>query len=267
MRPTNVLPAVCVVVIALWTGCAPTVGEVGGARTAVLPEIDVVQVKEHADEALRLAQEAKLDARVLNTKFAEVDNRLILLSEDIAAVSAARLEEIENRLSLLVEAFRDLKVQVEALEGRPRAPVRRTSATPPTFSPRSAAELLTSSEYDLYQKALEVFDARNYEKARELLTDQLKAYPEGDYADRATYWIGETYMMRDQFAKAIASFKQVTDYPRSAKLDDASFKIALAHLKMGQADHARKQFRQVVDQHPNSDYAARARKYLTELDK
>ena len=114
MKSINAIVTILMVTI-LGTGCAPTVKEVG-TETAVLPEIDVVQVKEHANEALRLAQEAKLDVQVMNTKFAEIDNRLILLSEDIAAVSAARLEEIENRLSLLVEAFRDLKVQVDAID-------------------------------------------------------------------------------------------------------------------------------------------------------
>jgi tol-pal system protein YbgF len=248
----------------LWTGCASTVGG-AGAQTTVLPEIDVVQVKEHADEALRLAQEAKLDVQVMNTKFAEVDNRLILMSEEISAVSAAKLEEIENRLALLVEAFRDLKTQVAALEGRPAA--RRAPRKQATFSPKSAATLLTSSEYDLYQKALQVFDSRNYPKARELLTQQLDKHPGGDYADRANYWIGETYMMQEQFAKAIASFNRVAQYERSAKLDDARFKVALAYLKMGRADHAREQFQNVVDNHPNSDYAARARKYLQDLTK
>ncbi|MBD3316802.1 MAG: outer membrane protein assembly factor BamD, partial [Chitinivibrionales bacterium] len=109
------------------------------------------------------------------------------------------------------------------------------------------------------------FDSRNYAKARGILKEQLNKYPEGDYADRAHYWVGETYLVRDQLPEAIASFNRVSRFTRSTKLDDARFKVALAYLKMGKNDHAREEFRKVISHYPESDYAARARKYLTEL--
>ena len=46
--------------------CAKNVPPPEGS--ALLPEIDVIQVKENSDEALKLAQEAKLDVEALNSK-------------------------------------------------------------------------------------------------------------------------------------------------------------------------------------------------------
>ena len=84
-----------VAALVLLGGCAASM-EQGAGSEALLPEIDVVQVKENSEEALRLAQEAKLDIDVINTKLTEIDNKLISFQDDLSSVSPAKIEEIEN---------------------------------------------------------------------------------------------------------------------------------------------------------------------------
>jgi tol-pal system protein YbgF len=257
-----------IALLLMLVGCAGSMKQI--ENEALLPEIDVIQVKENSDEALKLSQEAKLDVEALANRVTEIDNKQIALSEEISSVSAAKIEEIENRLAFLVEAFKDLQAQIKVLETMPvrtvtPKPQAKTSPTDPTFSPSSAADLITSSEYDVYQTALRTFNNRQYEQAIKLFNDMLNQYPTGQYADNAYYWKGECYYAQTDFASAIASFKKVSDFQNSPKADDAQLKIGLSFLKMGQQGPAVEELKKLVDRYPGSEYVPRAKKYLEEI--
>ncbi|MBN1578884.1 MAG: tol-pal system protein YbgF [Chitinispirillaceae bacterium] len=238
-------------------GCAASHQQIG--NEALLPEIDVIQVKEHSDEALKLAQEAKLDVEMVTNKLTEIDNRLILLSEEVSSVSIAKIEELENRLALLIEAYKDLQAQVTALEAMPRTSSKK-NRPPATFSPA-----LGSPEYDLYQTGIRTFENRVYDKAIEIFTDVIKQYPQGKYVDNARYWIGECYYALGDYASGIASFTHVFDSKNSSKADDAQFKIGLSYLRMGQQAMAKAELKKLIDRYPASEYIERAKKYLGEI--
>jgi len=244
-------------------GCA---GSSGGKKAdSLLPEIDVVQVKENSDEALRLAQEAKLDVEMANTKLMEIDNRLVLLREDVSSVSIAKIEELEHKIALLVEALKDIQSQIDALEVSPR--VRKKRSGPATFKPASASGILsTTPEYDAYQHALRVFNARNYTEARKLFFTLLKEHPRGKFADNAQYWIGECYYALGDFAQAISAFKKVFGFTNSTKADDAQYKTAKAYLSMGQKAIARSEWEKLLTRYPSSEYVPRVKKALADLN-
>jgi tol-pal system protein YbgF len=250
----------------LYAGCAGTVPKT--QADAILPEIDVVQVKENSEEALKIAQESKLDVEVINNKLTEVDNKLVSLSEDVSSISLAKIEEIENRLALLVEAFKDLQAQVVALQNAPviRAPAKPLLQGPATFSPSSASAALSGgSEYDAYQNALRVFNSRNYEQAEKLFVDIIKQFPLGAYADNCWYWSGECNYARMDWAKAIAMFQKVFEFKNSTKADDAQLKLGMCYLKMGQTALSKAEFKKLIERYPGSEYTPRAQKYLSEI--
>lgn len=250
--------------IALLGGCAGSVQQIH--NEALLPEIDVIQVKENSDEALKLAQETKLEINALSAKMAELDKKIILLSEEISSVSAAKIEELENRLSLLVEAYKDLHAQIKAIETMSLRVTQKTKKGPePTFSPASAVSLVSSPEYDLYQQALQIFNKRQYEEAIALFNNLLKHYPDGQYAANANYWIGECYYAINDFASAINAFKKVLTFKHNQKGDDAQNKIALCLLKMGRSLEAKAEFKKLVERYPASEFVPRAKQYLKEI--
>ena len=256
-----VLTAFC---LGLLIGCASSIKQSEGET--LLPEIDVVQVKEYSEEALKLAQEAKMDVQLVNTKLADIDNRLVVLSEEVANVSQARIEELENRLSLLIEAFKDLHEQMAAIEVLPQIRIKKKKK-PAVFKPSQAGSFITSSEYDQYQKALQTFDKRLYDQAQGLFSGILKKFPDGEYTDKAQYWIGECYYAKNDYAGAIASFNKVLKYKKTSKGDDAMLKIGMSYIRMGKNDKAIEQLKTLIDRYPASEYVPRAKKYLTEIRK
>jgi tol-pal system protein YbgF len=249
--------------LVVFAGCAGT--QKKPVAEAILPEIDVVQVKENSEEALKIAQETKLDVEVINTKLTELDNKLVALSEEASNVSVAKIEELENRLSLLVEAFKDLQAQVTALQNAPavRPKGAPAAAGPATFSPSSA--LSTGTEYESYQNALRVFNTRNYAQAEKMFSEIVKQYPAGTYADNCYYWSGECGYASGDYAKAISQFQKVFGFKNSSKADDAQLKLGMCYMKMGQTALAREEFKKLVDRYPASEYVPRAKKYLAEM--
>lgn len=245
-------------------GCAGSVQQI--QNEALLPEIDVIQVKENSDEALKLAQEAKLEVDVLSNKIAELDNKIILLSEEISSVSAAKIEELENRLSLLVEAYKDLQAQIKAIEAMPvRVVSKPQKPSEPTFSPSTAISLVTTPEYDLYQNALQTFNKRQYDNAIALFNDLIKQYPEGQYTGNSYYWVGECYYAGNDYASAIVSFQKVLTYKHNQKGDDAQNRVAICYLKMGQPETAKNEFKKLIDRYPASEFTSRAKQYIDSI--
>ncbi len=247
------------------TGCAPTLDQV--ESETLLPEIDIVRLKENSDEALKLAQETKLEFEAVNSRLSDMNNRIMVLNEEVSGVSLAKIEEIENRLSLLIEAYKDLHETVSALEVLPQVRVNksRKPKPDPTFSPTGKSGLLSTNEYDLYSKALDTFDRRNYSLARKMFSDILKQYPDGKYASRAHYWIGECFYASGDYASAIAAFNKVIEYAQGTKKDDAQMKLGMSYLLMGNNSRAKEEFTTLVNRYPNSEYMRRAKRYLSNI--
>jgi len=263
---TACLCAVAVLVFALAAGAQSK--RRGSAETdAILPQIDVIRVKESSDEALRTANEVKREVARLNAKLVELDNRILLLSEEVSKVSTAKIEELETRLALLTEAYKDMHIMLQSLEAHVR-PAPKPAAKPntATFTTTASGDLVLSSpEYDLYQSGLRLFNSRSYEKAITMFADCLAKFPDGEYRDRARYWIGECQYQLGNMEQAIEEYKKVFTYTNSTKADAAQFQIALAHQKLGQTERSRAEFRRLIERYPASSYVERAKKYLADL--
>jgi tol-pal system protein YbgF len=281
-------------------GCAaPLKDQV--ARETVLPELDVDQVRKNTEEALKQSMTVKLDAELLAVKVADLDERVISLTEDLSNVSSARFEEIETRLTLITEAIKNQQAQMQQLEavmrGGPMPAVSITGVSPgtgttgdsshgkggfwgtmpgqkgagagqgvgATFSPSSAAALIFSPEYDVYQAGLRLFGNHKYQLAIKTFEGMLQQFPEGKYADNANYWIGESYFALEEYSSGIGYFEKVMTFNGSSKIDDAQYKLGLSYLKMGQQPMAKEIFRKFLEQNPGSEFSTRVQRYLKQL--
>lgn len=249
-------------VAGLLAGCAVQTKQL--ANEALLPEIDVVQVKENSDQALKLSQEIKLDVEALNTKLTENDNKLTMLADGVSSVSTAKIEEIENRMSLLIEAIKDIHAQIRNLETMGLRSSKTTASGPaPTFSP--AGQILGSAENELYNTGLRAFNSRNYKKAIKIFTDVITRFPSGEYTDNANFWIGECFYSLGEFPSALKSYEKVLTFKSSSKADDAQFKLGVTYNKMGQQTLAKQELDKLINRYPASEYVSRAKKMLDEI--
>ncbi len=251
------------------SGCAsapPAVPE----GDVLLPEIDIVQVKESSDEAIKIAQESKLDVEVLNSRLTEINHQLVNFSEEMASVSSAKIEEMENKMTVLTEEVKNIYKELDSLRKKCNTPPRKTQPAifeSSTFGPGSADRLMSLSQDERrYRQAQSFFNAGQFVNAVVAFKEALKAAPEGKNAPDCQYWIGECYFKLSQYAYAIANYKKVFSYSKSDKADDAQMRIAISYSKLGDNEQAVVEFKNLLKIYPQSEYADEARKLISQLE-
>jgi tol-pal system protein YbgF len=133
-----------------------------------------------------------------------------------------------------------------ARDGAPREP-----------TPRSA-EAETA-----YQTALAAFRAREYGQAVLEFLDFLGKYPKHSLAPNAQYWIGEAYYIQRDWRQSLIEFQKVLDYNApNGRAGEALLKIGLCHASLREAARARAAWQRIVQEHPDSEAASKAKNLL-----
>ena len=116
-----------------------------------------------------------------------------------------------------------------------------------------------------YEAARALYNDRQYERAVKEFAAILSASPGSDLADNAQYWIGECYYGMGRFRQALTEFTKVFAYRNTEKDDDAQLKIARCYLSLGEKDRALMALRKLIDEYPESEYVANARREIRYL--
>ncbi|MBF0432962.1 MAG: tetratricopeptide repeat protein [Fibrobacteria bacterium] len=256
--------------LSFFWGCASSsLPSFNSKNNVVLPEIDVIQVKENSDEALKISRDAKLDIDAINTKLIEIDNKLLIIGEELSTFSAAKLEELENRVAILAEENRLLQQSV--IKGDKKGNKNETSqykqnTFTPKPSPKRDKPILNETESQTYKMASDLFYARKFTQAIAQYDKILKEYPKGVYGDNANYWKAECHYAMGNYAKAINSYQRIFSYPNSEKGDDAQFKIGMSYLRTGDKNQAVTELKKLLSLYPDSEFIGRAKKELSKLE-
>lgn len=265
--PLFLIPAAAaLLILAACAGNPPAVPE----GDVLLPEIDIVTVKEHSDEALKIAQETKLDMEVLNSRVTEINNQLLNFSEEMASVSSTKIEELENRVIILTEELKKVYFELDSLRKKVNVAPRKTQPSifdANVFAPGKDEQLLSlPADQRRYRQGQNFFNAGQYVNAVVAFKEALKTAPQGKEADNAQFWTGECYFKLGQYAYAIANFKKVFSYTNSEKADDAQMRIAIAYSKLGDNEQAVVEFKNLLKIYPQSEFTGEARKYISQLE-
>ena len=104
---------------------------------------------------------------------------------------------------------------------------------PPLAGDGSPADLKILEQQG-YQQAFDLLKAAKYDQAVVAFEQFLQLYPEGSYADNARYWIGESYYVTRNFAKALLQFNQlIENHPQSGKRAGTQLKIGYIYYEQG----------------------------------
>jgi len=156
-------------------------------------------------------------------------------------------------------------------------PARASSAQAPTPSVSAGSSGTSASgsageptdpvaEQKAYKDAFGLLKSGRYEDAATAFQDFLTAYGQGEFADNAQYWLGETFYVTRQFDLALAEFQTlVMQHPKSQKLTHAMLKIGYIHDELGQPAEARQALGQLIERFPKTTAAGLAKKRLQRL--
>lgn len=191
------------------------------------------------------------------------------VEQDLSQLSArvdetnARIGSLQQELVSMRQTQQPLLVPpTDAAEGEdaPSTAAQDDSAAPPPVIAGGP------SATDIYNQARIDYTQGRYALAISGFQDVLDFDPNGDLADNAHYWIGESYFAQRQYERAIEFFDTVVrEYPDSNKRSDAYLKKAMSLENMGRRSEAMLMYELVIEQFPRTQHQQIARSRLEEL--
>lgn len=237
-----------------------------------------------------VAQRASLGERVaaLEAQAANNQGNIELLNQISALRDEVRflrgqVEELQQQNQALEASVRnqylDLDDRLNQLEGgaQPAAPAApaaadggaaaapRTAPAPSAAEPAPAvfgdAGLLANAadERAAYETAFAALRSGDYEGSARLFGEFLRLYPAGTYAPNATYWLGESYYVTQDYARAQAQFEALLQrWPTHDKAPGALLKVGLSQYGQRDLVAAEATLTRVGEQYPGTDAARTA---------
>ena len=203
----------------------------------------------------------------------ELVNQLGQLRSEVQALRG-QIEELQQQLEQAKQGQRsqylDLDGRLNRLEGgtpasssssvapsSPKPPVASTGGMMPS-EPVSGA-MAGMDERSAYNFAFEALKGGDYVESSRRFRDFLGAFPGGQYAPNALYWLGESYYVTQNYALAGDQFQSLMDrFPTHDKAPGALLKLGLSQYGLKQYAAADATLRQVLQRYPNSDVARTA---------
>ena len=119
------------------------------------------------------------------------------------------------------------------------------------------------SEIDLYNAALNDYQAGRYDLSLAAFREYLRLYPDGTSPDNAQFWIGKIHLDQGQHEDAIRELERLlADYPETDKAAQATFYLGNANRALGNEERARAYYRDVIERYPASQESQLARREL-----
>ncbi len=219
---------------------------------------------------LAIAQRASLADRVaaLEARSAGEQNATDLVNQVTqltAEVQSLRgqIEELQQQLEQAKQSQRaqylDLSGRLDRLEGGAGAGSASASVAPAPVAPTPASTASAPAgrdEQGSYDNAFDALKNGDYVEAARRLRDFLDAYPDGQLAPNALYWLGESYYVTQNYTLAGEQFRTLLDrYPSHDKASGALLKLGLSQYGLKQYDAADATLRAVVRRYPGTDVA------------
>jgi len=150
-----------------------------------------------------------------------------------------------------------------------RAPVDGGSATSAIDAgDEGAAAVLAdpAEERRMYESAFDALKEGRYAEAARRFQGFLNAYPNGEFAPNALYWLGESYYVTQNYQIALDTFQRLLrDFPSSSKSPDALLKVGYSYYELRRWPEAEATLNDVVQKYPDSTVARLAQGRLRAL--
>ena len=220
------------------------------------------------------SQEAASKANEAEALRSEVEDLRLAVnaSYDRERALAQRLQSTEENNAQLRQELEQQHGQLGSLKGRlDTLTVSSTTVAVglPTAasgsSPDRPSRASTGSVPRRYEAARSHYTDRQYERAVKEFAAILRSAPDSDLADNAQYWLGECYFGMGRFRQALTEFTKVFAYRNTEKDDDAQLKIARCYLSLGEKNQALSALRKLINEYPESEDVANARRELRQL--
>lgn len=123
-----------------------------------------------------------------------------------------------------------------------------------------------ADERRAYDQAFQALKDGRYAESARRFQSFMEQFPDGQFADNAQYWLGESYYVTQNYRVALDTFRQLLErFPQSAKTPDALLKIGYCHYELREWAEAEAVLNQVIERFPDTTVARLAQGRLRAL--
>jgi len=233
------------------------------------------QDKQQLNTSIQQLQDVQAKGEMLQqqqtSKLATLQDRVEALEKlnqtqqaEVKALSS-HLERLQHKKKARVKR----PIHKPAVKIQPKQRTTAVKALPPVMPvavPKVDQAAAAEAEKNAYTSAYLALKSGRYDEAANAFNKQLDMYPDGEYADQAWYWLGETRFAQNATGKAFNAFKYVADHYAN------SVKHAAALLKLGQIAESKQHYQQsamyykrLIQEHADSSLAEQAREALGQV--
>ena len=245
-------------VLLLFSGCAAT-GDASWKkeRVGVLESLQKTESEQSAIKATMSQMEKRMTELEMSLEEQQEVNSELSARLDAMNESSASGKKITSRVAS--SSQKKLARQLEKIGSNIRSAAKKASPSAMATNPES--------EKNAYTSAYLALKSGRYDEASQAFKSLLLKHPQGEYADQANYWLGESYFSQQKMKQAIDAFKKVANnYPDSAKHPAALLKLASAYQESNRKGDAKAVLQRLINQHPESNAAEQARTRLKAIE-
>lgn len=267
-------------------------------QAAIEQPVAKAQLDEYGDNSDEVALARDNHESSNNSESAELLNKLQGLQQDVQELRG-QLEVQAHDLKLLQQQqlafYKDLDARMRSdatkpvqsaqakppheLSIGPNVAAAATKTTPPVqpteataLEKQITAGIVNSSrsnpanEQISYLAAYDLVKNKHFDDALVAMQAFVAQYPQGGYSANAQYWLGELYMVKNNYPRAIEHFETVLkQFPSSSKAAASTLKIGYALAASGKENEARLRLQQVLKNYPDTPTAQLATTKLESL--
>lgn len=204
---------------------------------------------------LQHAQRMNDQQREIQTLYDQVD-RLNRKIEQLEAKLNTQFSDTDQRLSKLESQAKELS-RPAAIATEPGLVVIEDNQQAPELGVDS------SQAKQRYDEAFGLLRDAKYDDAINAFNAFVKDFPKSDLSSNAYYWLGEAFLIKQDYQQAFDSFnKVIVDFAKSNKVDDSLLRGADSLVGLNRLDEAKKMYQDLIERSPESRAAKSAQRRL-----
>ena len=223
----------------------------------------------------------------LNTQNDSLNGKLDTASGQVQSLNDS-VDELKSRIAKLDKTVQDLQTQLQNMQAPPpgsappggAAPggdasqpgaaqqpgAMQPGQMPAPSAPTAPAAAQAPPLQETFEAGLRDYNAARYPLAAQELGDVVHYYPLDDLAGTAQFYLGEIAYQQQDYAKAINAYNAVLEgFSGNAKAPAAQLHKGLALLAQNKKDAGVRELRELIQRHPQTPEAARARTKLNSM--
>lgn len=241
-----------------------------------------------ADQAKSMSTAVDALQQKLNTQNDSLGGKLDSTSGQIQSLNDS-VDELKSRITKLDKTVQDLQTQLQTMQSAQPAAQPAGGAAPGAMPPQQggdAAQQQTPGQpggfpppgasqpappaaaqapplQDTFQAGVRDYNAARYQVAQSEFQDVVHYYPLDDLAGTAQFYLGEIAYQKQDYQSAINAYNAVIEgFSGNAKAPAAQLHKGYALIEMNKKDAGIRELRLLIQRHPQTPEAARARSKL-----